>query len=184
MAEAEGPGPSEEALVAAALAGDVRAFGALLARNEKKVLRVLRLLGVRAQDREDVAQEVFLRAFRHLERFRPGRPFGAWIYRVAANAAHDHMAQARRTLRDEAPWTEATGDRTGRPAAGDLAIRLEQALEALTERERVVFVLLELEGLEVGEVAKALGITRITVRRHLSLARARLRGILERGGGE
>jgi len=183
VAKEEGPEPSEAELVSAALAGDVRAFEALLARNERKVLRVLRLLGVPAQDRDDVAQEAFLRAFRHLDGFRPGRPFGAWIYRVAVNAAHDHLASAARRRRDEAPWDPGLEERAVKRTRGiDLASRLEAALEALTERERAVFVLLELEGLDTLEVARALGITRITVRRHLGLARARLRAILEGGG--
>jgi RNA polymerase sigma-70 factor (ECF subfamily) len=132
-----------------------------------------------------VAQEVFLRAFRHLDGFRPGSPFGAWIYRVSVNAAHDHLAQAWRRRRDEAPWSDDLERRAGPPEAGsDLPRRLEAALRELTERERAVFVLLELEGLEGREVAKALGISRITVRRHLGLARTRLRAILEGGGPE
>ena len=68
------------------------------------------------------------------------------------------------------------------PAAGadpDLRRRLEAGLAALSERERAVFVLRELEGLETVEVARALRITAITVRRHLGLARERLRRLLD-----
>jgi RNA polymerase sigma-70 factor (ECF subfamily) len=171
--------PEEASLVAAAQGGDVRAFEALLAAHEAKVLRVLRFLGVPASDREDVAQEVFVRVFRHLGGFRRGRPFGAWVYRITVNAAHDWRLRLAGT-REEVPWNE--GAAAGRPASGpdpDLARRLQAGLGALSERERAVFVLRELEGLETKDVARALGITSITVRRHLGLARDRLRRFLE-----
>lgn len=179
------PDAPDESLVGEARGGNVRAFEALLDRHESRVLRVLRLLGVPAQDRDDVAQEVFIRVFKHLDGFKPGHPFAAWIYRVAVNASYDYHLRTGRAARDEAPWTEALED-SPHEAPGphedaetrDLRNRLEAALATLSERERAVFVLKELEGLDTVEVAVALGITRITVRRHLSLARARLRKAL------
>lgn len=177
--------PAEDALVAAAQGGDVRAFEALLATHEGKVLRVLRFLGVSASDREDVAQEVFVRVFRHLGGFRRGKPFGAWVYRIAVNAAHDWRL-SRGGTHDEVAWTDDLHGRAGEgtdpeeaAALGLLRRRLEAGLQALSERERAVFVLREIEGLETVEVARALGITSITVRRHLGLARDRLRRLLE-----
>ncbi len=173
---------ADDALVEASRGGDVRALETLLLRHESKVLRVLRLLGVPQRDREDVAQEVFLRVFRHLDGFKPGHPFAGWLYRVTVNAAHDYRGHAVRLASEEAPWGEEAeraphGGRAPDLAAEDLDLRrrLETALGALSERERAVFVLREMEGLETLEIARALGITRITVRRHLSLAKARLR---------
>ena len=151
------------------------------------MLRVLRLLGVPSADRDDVAQNVFLRLFRGLEGFRAGRPFASWVYKISANAALDWRGQSDRLRREEAPWDDAieeleTGESTRGAGAAtdrlDLARRLEAALETLTERERAVFVLVEMEGLERDDAAKALGITSITVRRHLGLAKDRLREAL------
>jgi RNA polymerase sigma-70 factor (ECF subfamily) len=178
--------PSDDALVEAALAGNTRAFEALVERHEVRVLRVLRLLGVPASDREDVAQDTFLRVFRHLRGYKAGRSFSAWIYRVAVNAAHDWRERAQRIAGDEVPWTEgadhpAEPDPASDPARMDLARRLEAALDLLTERERAVFVLKEFEELDTSVIAKALGITSITVRRHLALARDHLRRTLEGG---
>jgi RNA polymerase sigma-70 factor (ECF subfamily) len=164
--------------VAAAQEGDVRAFEALLSAHESKVLRVLRYLGVPASDREDVAQEVFVRVFRHLGGFRRGRPFGAWVYRITVNAAHDWRLRCG-AAPEEVPWTEDAGRIPGSGPDPDLARRLLAGLAGLSERERAVFVLRELEGLETSEVARALGITSITVRRHLGLARDRLRRLLD-----
>jgi RNA polymerase sigma-70 factor (ECF subfamily) len=183
------PESTDAELVAAAREGDERAFERLLVRHEARVLRVLRLLGVPSQDREDVAQEVFIRVFRHLAGFRPGFAFEGWIYRITVNAAHDHRANSSRRLRGHAEWeAESRAPRVASGGeAGELAVRvdrrreLERALVGLTERERAVFVLCELEGLETRRVALALGITSITVRRHLGRARKRLTRVLSGG---
>jgi RNA polymerase sigma-70 factor (ECF subfamily) len=173
-------GLGERALIEAARGGDARAFEALLQRHEARVFRVLRLLGVAPADRDDVAQNVFLRIFRGLDGFRTGRPFSSWVYKIAANAALDWRGQSDRLRREEAPWDDAAEEAA--PARDiaqiDLAARLEAALELLSERERAVFVLIEMEGLDRAEVARTLGISGITVRRHLGLAKERLRQLL------
>ena len=180
-------GPGDDQLVRAALAGEERSFEVLLQRHEPAVLRVLRLLGVPAPDREDVAQEVFLRVFRYLGGFRPGRSFSGWIYRITVNAAHDYRARVGRRRRDEAEWTADLDGGAGEASVPgprddelDLRRRLESALIVLSERERAVFVLCELEGLSTRDVARSLGITGITVRRHLGRARKSLQTELSR----
>lgn len=177
--------PTDEALAARAQDGDVRALDLLIARHQAKVLRVLGFLGVRADDRDDVGQEVFVRVFRHLGSFKTGQSFGAWIYRVTVNASHDWRSRRGRIVRDEAPWEEDRDVRDERPrpdeSVRDRELRraLEGAIGDLSERERGVFVLKELEGLSSADVARILGVTAITVRRHLFQARRRLRRLLE-----
>jgi len=170
----------EPSLIEAARGGDARAFEELLRRHEARVFRVLRLLGVSASDRDDVAQNVFLRMFRSLDGFRSGRPFSSWVYKIAANAALDWRGQSDRMRREEAPWDDTADDVPPAPSTGalDLARRLEAALERLSERERAVFVLIEMEGVDRTDAARALGISGITVRRHLGLAKERLRSAL------
>jgi RNA polymerase sigma-70 factor (ECF subfamily) len=172
--------PQEPSLIEAARRGDARAFEDLLQRHEARVFRVLRLLGVPASDRDDVAQDVFLRIFRGLDGFRAGRPFSSWVYKIAANAALDWRGRSDRLRREEAPWDDAHDDAAKPPGTGtqDLARRLEAALDTLSERERAVFVLVEIEGVDRVDAARALGITGITVRRHLGLAKDRLRQAL------
>ena len=170
----------EPSLIEAARGGNARAFEELLRRHEARVFRVLRLLGVPASDREDVAQNVFLRIFRGLDGFRAGRPFSSWVYKIAANAALDWRGRSDRQRREEAPWDDTLDETAAAPEAGalDLARRLEAALDTLSDRERSVFVLIEMEGIERADAARALGISGITVRRHLGLAKERLRQAL------
>jgi RNA polymerase sigma-70 factor (ECF subfamily) len=170
----------EPSLIEAARGGNARAFEELLGRHEARVFRVLRLLGVPASDREDVAQNVFLRIFRGLEGFRAGRPFSSWVYKISANAALDWRGQSDRLRREEAPWDDSLDETAAAPETGarDLAVRLEAALETLSDRERAVFVLIEMEGIERSEAARALSLNVITVRRHLGLAKERLRKAL------
>jgi len=177
--------PTDAALVQAAKAGEHGAFEQLLDRHEPRVLRVLRLLGVQAADREDVAQDVFVRIFRGLRGYRPGHDFGGWVYRISVNAAHDHRRRRHRLRQSEVSLGETPDESpalTSHPAdPGDRLDRrraLERALGSLTERERAVFVLCELEGLSSKHVAQALGISSITVRRHLGRAKNRLQGLL------
>ncbi len=184
-ADAESDVRIDGELIAAAVAGSDDALDRLLRRHESGVLRLVRLLGVSTDDREDVAQEILVRVFRHLGTFKSGRSFRGWIYRIAVNAVHDHRHRLSRRARRESPWTaglEETPDDSSAP--GDHAVAREQrraleaALDGLSERERAVFVLIELEGFERREAARTLGITSITVRRHLSRANARLRTLL------
>jgi RNA polymerase sigma-70 factor (ECF subfamily) len=180
------PDRTDEELVARCRQNDVRAFDELLSRHERKILRVLRLLGIPQTDREDVAQEVFIRVFKHLSGYRPGKSFSGWVYRITVNAAHDHQTKAGRRGSREVTWDEHREDSPdARPGPGEILAerenmgKLESAVLSLSERERAVFVLCELEGLSTKEVAQSLRITTITVRRHMARARSRLQLILE-----
>lgn len=180
---------TDEALVEAAQGGDSGALELLLLRHESRVLRLLRLLGVPEAEREDVAQEVFVRVFRHLDGYRSGQSFRGWIYRIVVNASHDQRRRMRRRRRREADWQvdhEGSVDPGPGPAEEldrrEQRRRLERLLSELSERERAVFVLCELEGLESGKVARSLAISTVTVRRHLGRARRRLERLLRARG--
>jgi RNA polymerase sigma-70 factor (ECF subfamily) len=179
-------GETDESLVARAREGDRSALDLLLRRNEVRVLRVLRLMGVPEADREDVAQDVFLRVFQHLSGFRAGQAFGGWIYRIAVNASHDYRGRIARRNRDESQWVDGLEDApstapdpTQEAESKGEWRRLEVALQSLSPRERAVFILCEMEELNTRQVAKALQITSITVRRHLGRARKHLQRVLK-----
>jgi RNA polymerase sigma-70 factor (ECF subfamily) len=170
--------PDEELLLARARRGDRSAFDELVRRYQRRVYGVARRI-VRSHDvADDVAQEAFVRAWRALDRFELGRPFGPWICRIAANLALNHVRspQAR-----EEGLPEGHGEAPAR-AAGPLeqaldaecARVLEQALAALPPAQRAVFVLRAHEELSYEEIAQALQVSPGTVMSRLFRARERL----------
>lgn len=187
--EGEGREPSDADLVQVVLearaagggAAGPAAFAELVKRHESKVLSVAWHLTGSSDDARDVAQDAFLRAWRSLESFRPDQSFRNWLLKIAVNAAHDHRARRRFRLFQPVEAAEHLDSGHDPEQEADHALQAERVLRAvehLAPREREVFVLRDLEGLAVEEVARLLGVAEPTVRRHLALARLRLRELL------
>lgn len=156
------------------------AFAVLVERHQGQVLRLAAHLLRDADAARDVAQDAFLRAYRSLGSFRPDLSFRNWILRIAVNAARDHQGRwAARHLRslDDIPEPRSE-DVEGQLHDALLAARVRICVSQLSVREREVFVLRDLEGLDVEEVAAMLALEPPTIRRHLARARLRLRRIL------
>ena len=178
----------DAALVARAVAGDAAAFDRLVERWQDRVFRLARRFFRRAEDAEEVAQEVFMKLYATLPRYRADAPFEHYLLRIATNACHDTLR--RRRCRPETP----AGDRTGETAAWldralrGRAIEAAQAEEArglaadllarLPPKDRIVLVLLDLEGRSSAEVAQATGSTRAAVKIRAMRARRALRRLL------
>src|SRR2546426_139624 len=90
--------PDERALVIAAQRGDSEAFAALVRIHQRRAYAVSRAIVLTHEDAEDAVQEGFLHAYKALDRFLPDQPFGAWLYRIMANASLDLVR--RRKVRD------------------------------------------------------------------------------------
>ncbi len=152
--------------------GDPAAFESLFRSHEAEVfrwvVRVVRDPGAA----EDVLVEAFLRAYRGRARFDPSRSFGAWMRRIATNAALDRL----RTLRREAAWS-AADERTPAPAGGDpgLAESVDLAFRKLSPKLQVVATLALVEEQPYAEIADALGLPVGTVKSRVFRAVRRLR---------
>ncbi|MDH3628963.1 MAG: RNA polymerase sigma factor [Acidobacteriota bacterium] len=179
----------DERDVRAARDGDARALESLLDRHQARVFRVLRLMGILLDDRDDVAQEVFIRIFRHLGSYDARRRFDSWVYRITVNAAHDHRCRhagrvhldaddpgVARQIHEEA---EPSGGPDAGLAAAESSRELMGLLESLSARERAIFILCDLEERTPRQVARDLAISAITVRRHLGRARRHLRRLVD-----
>jgi len=158
---------SDEALWKAALQGDDRAFGELVARHQALVLKLVRRYARTPEDARDLAQQVFLRAVdgwsRTFLRFkRQEIPFRAWLIRVAVNLGKNHARQLARWALEPLPEVEP-------PAPGPLAVEALEAAERsrlaramalqLPRRQREVLTLRIDAGLSFEEIAVTLGIT-------------------------
>jgi RNA polymerase sigma-70 factor (ECF subfamily) len=131
---------------------------------------------------EDVTQEAFIKAYRALSKFRGDSAFYTWLYRIAANAAKNHLvAKGRRpgadaTIEDAEAFDDGgLVSETSSPEAmamGDeLAAVVEQSLQALPEELRAALTLRELEGLSYDDIAEVLGCPVGTVRSRIFRAR-------------
>jgi len=183
------PGVGDDAealdlLIDRARSGDEEAFAEILSRFESKALGIALNMGVARADAEDVAQEAFLRLFRHIGTYRGGRRFTAWFYRIVINASRDHLAKASAERRavpgggDAADFDLIPSQAPSAAREIEMRQRTRAALLALTVREREIVILKDLQGLGVWEIARILRLDPITIRRHAMRARIRLREIL------
>ena len=171
-------GPEDSYLIARARQGDLPAFEEVVRRYQRRVYGVaLRI--VRAHDvADDVAQEAFVRAWRSLDRFDLGRPFGPWVCRIAANLAVNHVRSPR--AREEG-LPEGPAE-TPAPDPGPLGAVLDEeagrlldaAVAQLPAEQRAVFVLRAVEEMSYAEIAEALSLSPGTVMSRLFRARERL----------
>ncbi|MHB0969097.1 MAG: RNA polymerase sigma factor [Thermoanaerobaculia bacterium] len=174
-------GNDEAALIEAARRGDRDAYGQLVRRNLPRALAVAHGIVRNRADAEDLAQEAFVRAHAHLERFRPGAPFAPWLFRIVTNLALDLLKHRGRLREEELGETHAAPRATEADTAAhanEKLRRIDAALELLPEMQRIVARLSLVEELEHADIAAALDITEGTVRSHLSHARAALRAKL------
>ena len=172
---------AEEAiLVARCRTGDRGAMRIIYERYRRRVFSlVMRIAG--AEEAEELTQEVFLKAFRGVDKFRGEAQLGTWLYRMAVNAALTQVTRAkgRRKASEEllegvaAPVSAAVSD-------GDPKVRgrLEMALLALPAGYRAVLVLHDVEGLQHEEIAEVLGCRVGTSKSQLHKARAKMRDLL------
>ncbi len=177
---ANGATPSDGWLVEQVRRGDPRAFDQLVRRHDRRAFSLaFRLLSHR-EDAEDVVQESFIAALEALDRFDATRPFGPWFYRIVVNRSlNARKARSRRSMEaipEDAPARTASPERA--VEVTEAKGQVTEALASLSERQRAVVEMIELEGFSGPEVAEILGIPEGTVRWHLHGARKALRAAL------
>jgi RNA polymerase sigma-70 factor, ECF subfamily len=179
---------AERALIAQARAGDEGAFAQLVSEHSGRVYGALRRFGLDPQEADEVAQEVFVRAWRGLPRFEERSQFSTWLYRIAFNEAQRWLARRRPAAVSSQPGDEdavtALPDLVGTgPQARTLDREFEQTLErALAQLPvdlRAAVVLRDLEGLSTEEAAAATGVRQAAFKSRLHRGRMQLRALLE-----
>lgn len=154
----------ERIIVLRALAGDAASFQELVLRHQARIRSLIRRsLGEGAAD--DIAQEVFLKAWRKLPYLRDADAFGAWVRRIAVNAIVDRV----RTGPDlEAALPDDISEASASHASADVRLDLRAALERLTPGQRLCVLLVHGEGLTHREAAEETGMPIGTVKSHLA----------------
>ncbi len=170
---------SDEALVAACATGENAALGALYDRHVDAVRRFLaRMSGTDDRDLDDLVQATFETVPRAARRFGGDSQVRTWLFGVANNVARHHVRSEVRRKRLASAFAEErreAGDSAAEVMERERAERLRAAIAALPDKLREAFVLVYLEGIAGGEVAKLLGVREGTIWKRLFQARARLR---------
>ena len=186
----QAPAPTDAELVARARRGDGLAFELVMRRHNRRLFRIARGLVWNDAEAEDVLQESYVRAYACLGHLADGQALAAWLARIVANEALGRRRNAARVIsleehrardRAEDDGESGTAD-TSEPisdqpdperlaASGELRRLLEEAVDALPDEFRAVFVLREVEGLSTDETAACLAIRPETVKTRLHRAR-------------
>jgi RNA polymerase sigma-70 factor, ECF subfamily len=179
-------------LVRLAQNGDRHAFATLVTRYQRRVLGMAYHMVGNESDAADIAQDVFLKAWKALPKFEARSQFYTWIYRIAHNTGLDYLRKRRTHSRtfafddaiDHSHEDGATGSLShdagpdGALEHRELGERIHAALQTLSPEHRAVVMLKEIEGLSYQEIADSVGCTLGTVMSRLFYARKKLQALL------
>jgi len=166
----------DEQLVQQVLRGETRAFEALVLRHQQPLFHYLGRMGLQQAETEDLAQEAFLRAYRRLHHFDPGRArFSTWLYTIARRLALNSLSRAERRLARTPLDTEHLG--VADPEAADVRLqrRLHEALLQLPLKYRSPLALAYLQELSIGDIAAVEGCAPGTVKSRIHRAKQQLK---------
>ncbi len=183
----------DDNLVRALRRRDEEAFTQMVDRYQDQVFNIVyRIVGDRAEA-EEVAQEVFIAVFKHVDGFRGDSKFSTWLFRIASNRAKNRVKYLARRNRkyhqdiDETPEsnieTNPVGGATERPDREAMGRQLEEVVQEglveLNEKHRVVLVLRDFEDLSYDELSETLEIPEGTVKSRLYRARSQLKEYID-----
>jgi RNA polymerase sigma-70 factor (ECF subfamily) len=172
-------------LIKRAQGGDSAAFNDIVLAYRKRILGTIARLIARPEDVEDVAQEVFLRLFFSLDQLRTPEVFEPWLYRLTVNAAYDYLRKQRRRQEyrmsdlSEQQMVMADALAGGRADQDEREMKktretVEALLGAVSEADRILLMLKELEGLSLKELEKIYNINENALKVRLFRARQRV----------
>jgi len=174
-------------LVALAQEGDVQAFEVLVRRYRNDVFALSTRFVRNREEAWDISQEVFVKAWRSLGRFRGDAGFKTWLLRIAANHSKDWLKKRRldTVVFDDAVQARAPSGAQGpgeTAEARELGAAIQQAIDALPHKHKLAFILREFEGLSYQEMAEVMQCNQGTVMSRLHHARKKLQNALTRMG--
>jgi RNA polymerase sigma-70 factor (ECF subfamily) len=175
--------PPDEALVAASLGGDDDAFAELVGRHKRRVFAMASRFARDDHQLDDICQEVFVRAFRNLGKFRSEAPFAHWLARITVSACYDFLRKERR-VREQVSLDAAVFEMPDRRidaalSAGRARELLNFAMQRLSPDERLIITLAEIEERSMREIAELTGWSETNVKVRAFRARQNLKRILE-----
>jgi RNA polymerase sigma-70 factor (ECF subfamily) len=181
--------PRDDELIRRHQSGDPSAFSALVTRHDRQVLTIAARFTHCPEDAKDIYQEVFYRAYKGLDRFKFRSEFSTWLYRITINVCIMY-----RTVRKRNPILsfDSGGEDEINPSfdkcqdtgidilrRGEINRRIASALETLSPKQKMVFILKHYEGQKIREIAESMNCSEGTIKKYLFTAIDRLRDQLQ-----
>ena len=186
----------DAAFVRAVQAGDMAAFDHLVLKHKDKLFNMVYWLLGDYQEANDCAQEIFIKVFKSLKKFRFESAFSTWLYRIAINTCKNRLKSSafqwkKRTVPLENPESSEQGNRSyeirnGSPSPEnklekkERMMLIQKAVNALPQEQNRVIVLRDIQGLSYQEIVDVTGLNLGTVKSRLARARMELRNKLNR----
>ncbi len=158
-------------LIAAAKAGDLRAFEHLVRRYQTDVVRLALGIIRDPSAAEDAAQETFVRTFRFLRRYRGDSRFSTWLFSIARNCALDEL---RRSTKGGRPTDEIGVEAPTHESSAHVGVEIKEAIGALPVELREAILLIDMFGMSYREAATVMGVAEGTVKSRVHRARQTL----------
>jgi len=179
--------PTDEGLIKTALCGDDEAFAELVRRHKRKVFTIVARYARNDGELDDVCQEIFIKMYQNLKKYRGDAPFEHWLSKIAVNACYD-MLRKRQREGEEVPFEAVAFSLSSGPAKEDASNEawqiLRGAMGRLCPEDRMVITLLNLEERSVREISGLTGWTEAKVKVRAFRARKELKRILEDNHGD
>lgn len=179
--------PKDEDLIEATLSGDDEAFAELVRRYKRKVFGIVARFARNDSELDDICQEVFIKVYQTLKKYRGEAPFEHWVSKITINACYDELRRRRREGRN-VPLDDVAFSLRDPPkkdmAGGEAWEILKHALVRLRPEDRLVITLLNLEEKTVRDVSALTGWSEANVKVRAFRARKELKRILEDSNGK
>lgn len=175
---------NEDELVEAVLRGDHSSFEPLLRPYRKGLLNMAYRMTGNIEEAKEACQETLIRVFKYLDKFKKGKSFKNWIYKIAMNSIYDFLRQKKKyedIVENQKRMTVSPiFDPEKKLLNKEIKTKIENCLRYLSPKEKAVFLLRDEEGFTVKEASKILGCSSLSVRTHLSRARQKIRAKFEK----
>ncbi|MGD0651538.1 MAG: RNA polymerase sigma factor [Verrucomicrobiia bacterium] len=157
--------------------GDPEAFEELVRRYQRMIHALTFRMTGSSADAEDLAQEIFIQAFRRLGSFRGDAKFSSWLYRIGVNTCLNWRKSTQRREKLHQDWADS--DHSTSSGTDELTVRVQEALMQLPAKQRAAVVLTVYDGLNHAEAARILGCSETTVSWRIFVARKKLKRWLQ-----
>ena len=175
----------EAGIIKAVLEGDTESFRLLVQRYQKPVIRMIANLINDRYNCEDIAQEVFLAAYKKLSSFDPARSsFSTWLFTIARNKSINAMKKKRVLSVSNPPENPDFSEPADYLIHDELFLKLDRALQSLNPRHKRALVMAEFENLPYEQIAQIEGARIGTIKSRINRAKNRLRSALDDINGD